>query len=45
MIDQMDDFGFESFVDTSLGFKAYILKSAFSKTNLKDYDVFQKKTY
>ena len=30
MIAQMSDFGFESFLETEKGFKAYMLKSAFS---------------
>ena len=35
MIAQMSDFGFEGFLDTEKGFKAYVLKSAFSKNEFE----------
>ena len=42
MIAQMSDFGFESFIDTEQGFKAYMLKSAFSKNEFERLSLFSK---
>lgn len=42
MIAQMSDFGFESFLDTEKGFKAYMLKSAFSKNEFERLSMFSK---
>ena len=40
---QMSDFGFESFLETEKGFKAYMLKSAFSKYEFERLSLFSKK--
>ena len=42
MIAQMSDFGFESFLETEKGFKAYMLKSAFSKNEFERLSMFSK---
>ena len=42
MVAQMSDFGFESFLDTEKGFKAYMLKSAFSKNEFERLSLFSK---
>ena len=42
MIAQMGDFGFESFLDTEKGFKAYMPKSYFSKNEFERLPLFSK---
>ena len=42
MIAQMSDYGFESFLDSEKGFKAYMLKSAFSKNEFERLSLFSK---
>ena len=42
MIDQMSDFGFEGFLNTEKGFKAYMLKSGFSKSQFERLSMFSK---